>query len=406
MATVRELVAQLGFKVDTTPATRFNAAIKRSRSELEKLDKTRLTGLTGFFTSPGFRTSIINAFTGLGIAAGAAFAVAVKTSTEANKINRALAGLEQRLFKTPEQFRTVQDSIRAILNDKTIGKFTNELELLNSIAAAFEISTDIPEILKNLPLSIKLAAIRPDLDLTQLLTTFAEVRATGDVANLKKLGVFTNQFLQIIEKTTNQFKDIGQIGVTEVLNRELLKLEDPTDRIFKKFVEVGDGSDQLKNTFSELVKEIGEKTLPIIRDLNAELTGFLDRIRKFVKGEIGIVDAVIEGFPSAAEPGGGFSEKGAIALGKLEDKIIDFFREGFNIDPLDFARRQGTLTQGNTQNNTTNNRGGDININVTVQPGGTGNAAQITSAIRQEFSRANGSTKEIAERTTRIRGGQ
>ena len=283
MATIRELTARLGFEFDPTPATRFDAAMKRSKRNLEGLNKVKLTA---------FRTNLLGAFGIIGKAAAVAFAVGFAGFLKFSDVAQALAQLR---LQAKDSFEPIRSEIKNILADPVIGKLTTELDLLNGVLAVLGKGIDPGVLIRTLKPALEFAiATRQNIsDVTQGISSFI---ADANTDLLVQLGIFDQAQLELLKVAGIDPGKQGLVSRTAFLENALAQQEGRTRQIVTDLQASGAVSQkELANTFNELLKEIGEKSLPLFKAIIDELIAIMDSFIKFLRGEITVKDIVFRG---------------------------------------------------------------------------------------------------------------
>lgn len=402
MTVVRELVGELGFRADTTAATRFDAAMKRSKANLESLNQISLVRFTGIV---GKAWGIVGAVATAGSLAAAKRFADVETS---------LGALE---LATKKSFGAVKKEIESILRDKTLKNLVNEIDLVNSsLAAAQEGATgeQITRFLK-LATSLGIVAKKPIGEVLRQLVT-------GDVeAIFKLIGQLPLELQELLKLSKTQFENIGLAGRRGIIEQKLFAAMPELEKTINEqrrrglltFKELG-------GAFDKLTMEIGERTLPAFKGLNDIIVPFIEKLTKLARGEIGFVD-IFKGTPEQQQKIREFKQEQIEATKKdfpLIKFITDFDKTSEEVKarlfkpsatrhfpiPRIMPRPEPTPEQAGF---VTNNRSGDLNINVpiTIQPGANADAGSIEQAVNTGIRRALGAASEQAKQATMIRGG-
>lgn len=419
MASVRELIATLGFKVDTGPATRFDAAVNRSKSSLESLTQVRL-GRFGSRLKTMFGVAIAGV-AGIGAASLGAF----------KKFSDVAKGLKQLEFQFKGKFKPLKAEIDSILADKTLGKLTRELELVNTAAAAFELGLDPDVFIRTLRPALEFAIVNRK-SVAEITSAIAAFIGEADLDLLIKLGVLNQRQIELLKVTKTGPGQAGIIARTARIEEIFAGIQPEIQKQLRELVESGVLSlDQLTNTFNETAKELGEKTLPAIKAITTEAISLLDEFRGRIKQE-GVVEAaakvigskIPELFEFLPEAGGidpkDIKVSKEPAVGKFFKKLIQFAFPGLAganqaIQKINRQQRQQRIPSisGFTKNIISAAPAGagqpvqviNINNNITVQSGATADPAAIERGVNEAIRRNMGTAAEQSRSTTIRRGG-
>lgn len=444
MPTIRELTALLGFKVDTAPATRFDAQIDRSKKKLEGLSKVRL----GSF---GKRLKTM-----FSVAAGGVVAVGAASLVAFKKFSDVERGLKQLEFQFKSSFKPLKEEIDSILSDKTLGKLTTELELVNTAAAAFELGLDPDVFIRSLRPALEFAIVNRK-NVSEITAAISAFIGTGDLDLLIKMGNLNQRQIELLKTAGVGPGQAGIIARTAKVEELFAGIRPDIQKRLQELIESGVLSqEQFLNTLNETTKELGEKTLPAMKAISKAAIDLLDEFRKRIKEEDeGVIEAFFKtliALPKGFEPFSALPESQdfditgvkideSLNLGNIikkifgkkpelteseflaqqkflkerrintRDAIANFFK--------DFAKSlsetrvsggfSGFVPVNRTTNQTTNANTSSQNINVTVpitiQSGANADPAAIEQAVQVGIRRAMGAVAEQSRATTTRRGG-
>lgn len=423
MATIRELIANLGFKVDTTAATRFDAAVNRSKKNLESLTNVRL----GRFSS--------RLKTMFKVGAGGVAAVATASVVAFNKFSDVARGLKQLESQFKGKFKPLKAEIDSILTDKTLGKLTTELELVNTAAAAFELGLDPDVFIRSLRPALEFALVNRK-SVSEITGAIAAFIGEADLDLLIKAGQLNQRQIELLKTAGVGPGQAGIIARTARVEELFAGIRPEIQKSLKELVESGVLSQkQLLNTLDETAKELGEKTLPAIKAITKEAISLLNEFRERIKKEEeGVFEAFFKTiFRVPKEPerffpqkptlideifkklkegefpgleGGGFAKDVKVskdpAAGRFLIKLFKFAFPGLTEARL---RAEREISGINRQNQP--GQGGDIHITVpiTIESGATADPTAIEQAVNTGIRRAMGSVVEQSNATKLIRGG-
>ena len=413
MTTVRELTAKLAFQVDTTGATRFDAALNRSRKNLDGLNTVSLAGLVKTATKA---FAIVATVATAGSLAAAKKFADIQTSWDA---------LE---FSTKEGFAPLKKEIDSILQDKTFKNLVDEIDLVNAaLAQAQEKGVSGDDLTKFLRLAVTLSipAKKSVAEVLDMITGF--VGPEADLGILKLIGKLPQEFQELLKFLPGPGK-AGLIARRETIFQDLLTISPQLEKLIAKQREEGLLTfRELSGAFEKLTIEIGENTLPVFKNLNDVLIPFVERLTKLLKGEIKpkeFIEEIVE--ETRVEPK--IASKLLLEWPKLFKGLFDFSRfltpnvERANkaIQDINKQQRQqdipstdritpfaSQITNNRGGNQTTTNRGGDITITVpiTVQSGATADPTAIKQAVNQAIRESMGGVLEESRAGTLRRGG-
>lgn len=410
MASVRELIATLGFKVDTGPATRFDAAVNRSKTNLENLTQVRVgifgTRLKGMFTAA------VVAATAVGVAAGAA----------AKKFVNVEKSLDALKFATQEGFAPLRKEIDKILGDKVLKNLISEIDLVN--AALFETqekgvkAQTLTDFLR-LAALLSVQAKKPIKEVLGLITGFT---VEGELGIFKLLRELPPELQELFKAAGISPAKAGFIARGEKVREALRKVEAELERNIIKQRERGLTTfKELDTAFDKLTLEIGEKTLPAFKKLNDIIIPFIERLTTFLGEDEDEAETekrrkerrerlkepiLPEFFQKRIFDEEKIRNLSKKSFGDIFEGLKEFFtveRPGGRFDPsLDH-----TVINRTTNKRTTNKRDGDIiiNNNITVQSGATADPAAIERGVNEAIRRNMGTAAEQSQRTTIRRGG-
>ena len=251
MTVVRELTGELSFQADTTGATRFDAAMERSRANLESLNQVSLAGFTGVVTKAW------------GLVSAAATAGSLAAARQFVDIETGLDALET---ATGQIFGGIKKEIEGILQDKTLKNLVDEIDLVNaSLAAAQEGATGetIQRFLR-VATSLGIVAKRP---VGEILAQLAKGEVEGILTLIGQLPLELQELLKISQ---TEFEKIGLAGRRGILEQRLFAalpelektINEQRRRGLLTFRELGGAFDKLTTT-------VGEGTLPAFQKINA-----------------------------------------------------------------------------------------------------------------------------------------
>lgn len=414
---VRQLVADLGFKVDTTPATRFDAAVNRSKKTLEGLSQVRL----GRF---GLRLKKFFAAGAAGVAAvGTAAAVAF------NKFSDVAQGLKQLEFQFKGKFKPLKEEIDSILDDKTLGKLTTELELINTAAAAFELGLDPDVFIRSLRPALEFAIVNRK-SVGEITAAIASFVGEANLDLLIKLGNLNQRQIELLKTAGVGPGQAGIIARTAKVEELFKGIRQEIQKSLQELVESGVLSQkQFVNTLDATAKELGEKTLPAIKAITKAAIDLLDEFRGRIKQE-SVTESFFKTFftlPEGFEPFSFLPEAGDAgedikvsnklfpAIGIFFKGLIEEFKKRFEearqrgFQPERLSRQFPISSFSRTTNQTTTANTSSQNINITVpvtiQSGASADPAAIKQAVNDGIRNAMGSVVEQSKATTIKRGG-
>lgn len=409
MPTIRELVANLGFKVDTTGATRFDAAVNRSRKNLTGLNTVSLSGLVNTATKA------------FAIVAGVVTAGSLAAAKKFADIQRSWDALK---FATGENFGAFKKVIDGILKDKVLKNLFDELDLVNSVVTEVQekgIKGD--KFLKFFRLAALLAiqTKKPFKEVLGLITGFV---VDKDPAIFKLLRELPPKLQELLAAAGISLGQVGFIGRGEKVSESLRKVEAELEKNIIEQRERGLTTfKELDGAFDKLAIVIGEHTLPAFKDLNDVIIPVVERLTKLLKGEIKpkefiekeieeariepkIITTLLLDFPSLFKGLFDFVEFFTPNVERANKAIQDINRE---------QRKQNIPSITDTNRfvipfaaQTTNNRGGDtiVNVSVKVESGATGDPTKIKQAVNEGIRETMGKVKELNSAITIRRGGQ
>lgn len=424
MPSVRELIATLGFKVDTTPATRFDAAVNRSRKNLKSLTQVRL-GRFGSRLKTMFK-----------VGAGGIAALGASSVVAFNKFSDVARGLKQLESQFKGKFKPLKAEIDSILTDKTLGKLTTELELVNTAAAAFELGLDPDVFIRSLRPALEFALVNRK-SVSEITGAIAAFIGQADLDLLIKAGQLNQRQIELLKTAGVGPGQAGIIARTARVEELFAGIRPEIQQSLKELVESGVLSQkQFLNTLDETVKELGEKTLPAIKKITKAAIDLLDEFRARLKAKSAF-EAFVETAAEALVPEAAFEflpEAGGInreikiskdpAVGRFFRKIFERFSEIFSKEAFEkeFKRQikvfrkpadQSTtrfssfpipnIDLGNSSN--TPNQGIKIDVKINVESGASADPIAIEQAVNTGIRRAMGSVKEQSNATKLIRGG-
>jgi hypothetical protein len=392
MTTIRELVASLGFQVDTTPADRFNTAIDRTETNLNELNNVNLNKLNrNLKAGLAVATGLITTAVGGGLAA-------------AFKSADVVAAEEQLKFGFKSTFDTLRSEVDKILRDPILGNLATELELLNA-AATLRTEGLRPEVItRNLQNILKISTVFRE-DIAGGTALLLEAIKSGNIEPLIKLGKFNAEQADIIRKSAAGFSQLGIPGRVQVIEDVFREITPALDERINALINRGALSqEQLFNAFDKLGVEIGEKTLPKFKQLTDEgIIPLIDVIRQIISGDIGVESLPGKGIVGAQETLRGAEVSTVAGIIKTFPEAIRTLADFFQFASPNIGRATESLRDINRQNSVTNNftidaRGAAGNIDF------TGLENKLKEVVRSESSRIFGSTAEQSENSTIIRG--
>lgn len=408
MPTIRELVANLGFKVDTTGATRFDAAVNRSRKNLTGLNTVSLSGLVNTATKA------------FAIVTGVVTAGSLAAAKKFADLQRSWKALK---FATGENFGALKKEIDGILKDKVLKNLIDEAEILDgTLTEIQEKGFKGDQFIKFLRLAALLAiqTKKPFKEVLGLITGFV---VEGDLGIFKLLRELPPELQELFKAAGISPAQVGFIGRGEKVSESLRKVEAELERNIIEQRERGLTTfKELGGAFEKLAIQLGDRTLPAFKDLNDILIPIIERLTNFLKVEPpkvieekrkkrreSLEELIPDLITSPAEKKEREKKLREFFERDVEDNldiILKSLKEFFTIDRtkpffLSPVQRGHTLT-----NQTTNNRDGDIHItnHITVQEGADG--VDIGRAIAEEIGRKLGTVKELNSANTPLRGGQ
>lgn len=419
MTVLRELTGELSFQADTTGATRFDAAMERSRANLESLNQVSLVGFTGVVTKAW------------GLVSAAATAGSLAAAKQFINIETGLDALEA---ATGKSFGAVKSEIESILQDKTLKNLVTEIDLVNAaLGAAQEEGATGESIQRFLKIATTLGIVakKPVAGILKQLVT-------GEVEGILKLiGQLPLELQELIKLSGTEFEKIGLAGRRGILEEKLLSALPDLEKIINEQRSKGLLTfDELGGAFSKLTTAVGEGTLPAFQKLNAILIPFVEGLTTKIgtpESQKEKREEFIQGLEEQAEPTleifrgiqKGFSDKFrknlpntlSESIKKLFDGVDDFDFKTLN--PFQYLRTT-PITGGATGRSLSdirpgpeptpgqipNNRGGDNIYYITVAVQGGNTDRQTGQNVARELGRLLGAASEQAKQATMIRGGQ
>ncbi len=415
MTIVRQLVAEFGFQVDTTPADRFDAAVKRSKRNLTDFSKIDLVRF-----SRGLKRALAGT--------AAIFAAEITAGLLGAFKQADIKKVEEQLkFQFRADFDSIRQEVERILKDPILGRLTTELELLNA-AATLRGEGFQPDVIKrNLANVLKFSTIMRE-NLEQGTQSFLGALKSGDLKLFIQAGKFSAQQAQLIEKTGTGLGRLGLLG--RVIEVEKL-FGEIDERVNKRLVElISTGAlaqERLFNTLDKLAVEIGDKTLPAFRDLNKELLPFIDSLIKLVRGEIEIGEVLAP----KARPGSEREQRIKETSKQAEEQIqavINFFKRFLTREGRQefFTRQRRARTLGIRDpvaklpirfgafpdpEPTPQTVGGNvvktvnhISFKFNIAPGASADTNELRRVFKDEAGKMFGSIKEQSRDSRLIRG--
>lgn len=296
MATVRELVAKLGFDVDMKPLRDFDNSIAKVRNNVKQgLGSSNLKGffsniLGGFSNAPigpalnRFRKRFQKRFQKtaeiLRKSARAAMTGVAAAATGAIASGKGFANKEQlqtrlkfQLEKSGTSFKEVEGAMESVR--KKTGMLISEQEMLNAATESFSIDQNMEAFLSTLEPAVKLSRVFGK-NLNEVTTAFANFRASGDTSALKELGFFTAQQLEAFKKAGTDPSEQGILNrtnqitqkvaqSTSLINKHFDKYQNTSTATFKK---VESGFTSLKNSIGEGVFNVLGKVYNFAESIN------------------------------------------------------------------------------------------------------------------------------------------
>lgn len=273
MATVRELIANLGFKVDTTGATRFDSAVKRSRKNLEGLNTISLSGLVNTTTKA------------FAIVTGIATAGSLAAAKKFVELERSWDALRD---ATKEGFAPLKKEIDAILRDKTLRKLVNEIDLVDAaLTEAQKKGVRGPDLAAFIRPAVQLHLITKK-SLDEILGLITGFLVEGDLGIFKLLGELPPELQELFKVGQISPAQVGFIGRREKLLESLRAAEAELE---KKIIEQRERGlttfIELENALKKLNIAIGKETLPWFKELNDKLISLVGTLTLFTGFKVG-----------------------------------------------------------------------------------------------------------------------
>lgn len=407
MPVVRELTGELSFKADTTGASRFDAALRKSKGNLEDLNRINLTT---------FVNTATKAWALVGAAATAGSAIAAKKFIDVEK------SLDALKTATGQAFLPLKKEVDSILQDKTLKNLVSEIDLVNaSLSAAQEEGATGESIARFLRIATTLgvAAKKP---VGEILGNLVK----GEVeAILKLIGELPLELQELLKISQTDFAQIGLAGRRAELEKRLFSKQQALEELINEqrvrglttFTELG-------NSFERLTVTVGEGTLPAFKSLNDILIPFVDSLNRsigtpetqkkkreeFISDIKTQADAILSVTDSVQTAFSNEFRKNlpdtASGLADNFIKAVSDFQFG-RLNPLLYIKttpvRTGAVLGASsgtgareTGTATTNN------FNINVQPGADSN---IGTSVAKEVKKMLGTVSEQNKQTTKIRGG-
>lgn len=410
MTTIRELIAEMGFKVDTTGASRFDAAINRSRKNLEGLNTVSLAGLVKTATKA---FAIITTVATAGSLAAAKKFADIETSLEALK------------FATGESFALLKKEIDDILRDKVLKNLVDEIDLVNAaLGEAQEKGVKGETITKFLRLAALLAvqAKKPINEVLRLITGFT---VEGDLGIFKLLKELPPELQELFKAAGISPAKAGFIARGEKVRESLKKVEAELERNIIEQRERGLTTfKELDVALNKLTKEIGRNTLPAFKDLNDRMIPLIETLTLFTGVEVGpekekktLGRIVLEAlFPRlskvltekktpqeiAKTAAGEFIEETKRRFGEARKRGFQPKRsfQTFPIPNITRRNNQNIANPANTPNQTIT-----ISVPITIEAGASADPVVIKQAVNEGIRDAMGAVKEQNNAATLRRGG-
>lgn len=405
MPVVTDLIGRLGFSVDTTAATRFESAMKRSKNSLESFNQVRLDRFN----------KTIGAVFGIGIGAGAAgfFKFA--------EMKQALAALKGSL---QDAFEPIRKEIESILQDKLIGNLIKELDLVN--AAAVQAQEGLaPETLQKVLRPAALLALERGRSVSEVLASISSFIADANLDILKQTGILDQAQIEILKFAGTGPEKAGLRARTMKIIEVLAGAAPGIEKNLKELEETGALSvKELTTAFNKLLIEVGERTVPAFKALNDVLLPTIEFLTKWLDtSEERSKEVAKEGvkskaffspfFPTQAELERGDPVKESLSpISKdIKQNLSDFWERTTKEFVKDFQVRastrqapvipiSGVATDGGNAATELN-----INNNITISPGANADPVAIKGAINDAMRQSFGNIAEQNVRTTIRRGG-
>jgi len=371
---IRSLIAELGFEVDTTQADLFNKKFRDLTVNVNQFAGNYERGLSrikksnsGFVTTAG---DVANGIKTIGRAASNVF--------------RGFAGVEQARGALEFRAKTANKDFQEILSSvekirKETGGVVSELDSLNALNVGADLTGNFDFLIDNFSDVIKLAKILGK-DVGDVQRTFAEFVATGsNLQELVKFGFFRREQLEALEKAGTSLTPLGQRTRVTVLEGLVERRRPDIEEGFSKFLTKSNATiDRFTASAEEATKVIGEKLNPAINKAAETLSKSTDNFTKEFKKTGDFLKSLEEG--SETE------------LGK------SIFRGLQNAkDFLSFGDSSGGSTSNISNVRTVNNRqqniGGNTNQNVVNQTnnitiqGNNGGADETAKSVRDELGK-------------------
>lgn len=402
MATVRELIANLGFKIDTTGATRFDSAVNRSKKNLEGLNTVSLAGLV---TTATKAFAIVTTVATAGSLAAAKKFADIQTSWEA---------LQQ---ATKEGFAPLKKEIESILQDKVLKNLIDEIDLVNAALAEAQEKGVKGQTLADFLRPAALLAVQAKKPLSEVLGLITGFAVEGDLGIFKLLRELPPALQELYKVAGISPAQAGFIGRGEKVRESLRKVEAELEKNIIKQREEGLLTfRELGGAFEKLTIEIGKNILPTFKKLNDIIIPIVEKLTLFTGVEVGpekkgfgriVLEAL---FPLLAE-----KRKPQEILKSDAEDIWEAFKKFIIVDPnrpfnLAPVQREhiSVISPGTLTNQTSNTPSPNINITVpiTIESGASADPVAIEQAVNTGIRRAMGSVLEQSNAQKLIRGGE
>lgn len=298
---VRSLLVELGYDVDTTGADRFKSSFKRLETSLAGISRRMEKKLNFSFISKNIKKELNKAK--IAVAAGIAGLVAIST-----KIFKGFANIESARLalkfnvgaKETDEFLAKLEKIRL----KT-GEVVTELELVQAVTLGGNITDDTRFFVENAEKLIKLGKASTK-GAGKTIDAIARFIATGgnldELVELKIIGALQKQAI------VAQSAPIGALGIQERTKQARVFIGESSarvDPIFAEFLKTNQATlDRLSARTESAVSALGEKFSGDINKAIVVMSDSVDAFTKEIKTGGGVLKALEEG--SATDVGKAF----------------------------------------------------------------------------------------------------
>lgn len=392
MTTIRQLTAELGFSIDTTPLRQFNKSlseVKKSINSLKKPSSSLTKTIGGSKKSvESLRSSVakfgvnINKVRGnigkLKTGVSALNTTVKKTKTSiAGALSKGLKkgskdfNLDDIKNKLKKEFKAIKKSaliagaaIAASIATslKLFKSFSSEEQAVEKLKFQLQDAFDgtnirIDEAIKNTDdlatrldlLNAAAASFEIDTnpeafneslesaikfsavlgkDVVDISQLFAQFRAFGDVEGLKSLGLFTSQQLEVLKKAGTELTAVGQTTRTKELTRLLSRDTPRLDKAFESF----------SKTATAAVDKLGVAAAETARVLGEDAAPIIKDAAIGLTKDLNTIRANIK------SEGGLFQGLLETAKNQFLSDIRNTFEKDKPIVPISSRRADGTVT--------------------------------------------------------------